>query len=133
LLMRQCEMLGVRLSVDDFGTGYSALSYLYRLPVSSVKLARAFIEDLATYPASEKIIAAVARLAKDLAMDTVAEGIETPAQAAAVRTLGVRHGQGFHYARGMPLDMAASFIKHPQNQSQRRQQPVLSVVQARDR
>jgi EAL domain-containing protein (putative c-di-GMP-specific phosphodiesterase class I) len=132
LLMRQCEMLGVRLSVDDFGTGYSALSYLYRLPVSSVKLARAFIEDLATYPASEKIIGAVARLAKDLSMDTVAEGIETAAQAAAVRTLGVRFGQGYYYARGLPLAEAASFVIHPQRAA-KRGPAVLSVVKSADR
>ncbi len=132
LLMRQCEMLGVRLSVDDFGTGYSALSYLYRLPVSSVKLARAFIEDLATYPASEKIIGAVARLAKDLSMDTVAEGIETAAQAAAVRTLGVRYGQGFHYARAMPQATAVSFLLHPL-QPAKRGQAVLSVVKSANR
>ncbi len=119
-LMRQCEMLGVRLSVDDFGTGYSALSYLYRLPVSSVKLARAFIQDLATYPASQKIIGAVARLANDLAMDTVAEGIETAAQAAAVRALGVRYGQGYHYSAGMPLAVAALFVKDSIHASRRR-------------
>lgn len=130
-LMRQCEMLGVRLSVDDFGTGYSALSYLYRLPVSSIKLARAFIHDIATYPASEKIISAVARLAKDLAMDTVAEGVETAAQAATVRALGVRFGQGFHYSHGLPLAAAAGVVLQPLN-APKAKAPQLSVVQARD-
>lgn len=132
LLMRQCEMLGVRLSVDDFGTGYSALSYLYRLPVSSIKLARAFIQDLATYPASEKIIGAVARLGKDLVMDTVAEGIETAAHAAAVRALGVRFGQGFHYAMGMPLPEASGFLSRSPR-SVERGRVALSVVKSAGR
>jgi len=110
-LMRQCEALGVRLSVDDFGTGYSALSYLYRLPVSSVKFARAFIRDLTAYPVSQKVVGAVTHLARELAMDTICEGVETAAQAAVVRTLGVRYAQGFFYAGGMPLPLAAAFLQ----------------------
>lgn len=110
-LMDQCAALGVKLAVDDFGTGYSALSYLYRLPVSGVKLARAFITDLAQYPQSTKIVGAVSRLAKDLAMETVAEGVETAAQADAVRRLGIEYGQGFHYAAGLPLLVASRFMQ----------------------
>ena len=132
LLMRQCESLGVRLSVDDFGTGFSALSYLYRLPVSSVKLARAFIQDLSTYPASAKIIGAVARLGNELAMDTVSEGIETAAQAAAVRALGVRFGQGFHYGAGLPLPVATGFLSGSSRGGERRR-VALSVVKPANR
>lgn len=129
LLMRQCEMLGVRLSVDDFGTGFSSLSYLYRLPVSSIKLARAFIHDLTAYPASEKIIGAVARLGKELAMDSVCEGIETAAQAAAVSALGVRFGQGYYYGAGMPLPVASNFLRGSLRPSEPRR-AFLSVVKA---
>jgi EAL domain-containing protein (putative c-di-GMP-specific phosphodiesterase class I) len=100
--------------VDDFGTGYSALSYLYRLPVSGIKFARAFVRDLATYPASPKIVAAVAGLAQGFGMDTITEGIETKDLAAAVASLGVQFGQGFYYAAGMPLLVASSFLQRNQ-------------------
>jgi diguanylate cyclase len=109
--MGRCTNLGIKLAVDDFGTGYSALSYLYRLPVSCVKLARPFIDDLAQYPESAKIVGAVAKLARELQMETVAEGIEKPQQASAVRALGVEYGQGFHYAAGLPVMIAAAFVK----------------------
>lgn len=110
-LMRQCTDLGMKLAVDDFGTGYSALSYLYRLPVSSVKLARPFIDDLAQYPESAKIIGAMSKLARELQMDIMAEGIEQAQQAATVRALGVDYGQGFHYAAALPLMVASGFVR----------------------
>lgn len=108
-LLHQCTDLGVGLAVDDFGTGYSALSYLYRLPVSCVKLARPFIKDLSEYPQTSKIVSAISRLARELQMQTVAEGVETAQQAGMVRDLGIEYGQGFFYAAGLPLAVAASF------------------------
>jgi len=109
-LMRRCTDLGVRLSVDDFGTGYSSLSYLYRLPITGLQLPRPFIQDFDEHPESVKIVGAVSRLARELRLDVVAEGIETAAQAAQVRALGIGFGQGFHYAQGMPLILARSYV-----------------------
>jgi len=110
-LLHQCTDLGVGLAVDDFGTGYSALSYLYRLPVTCVKLARPFIKDLSEYPQTSKIVGAVSRLARELQMQTVAEGVEKAQQASAVRDLGIEYGQGFFYAAALPLTVAASFAE----------------------
>jgi diguanylate cyclase len=129
-LMERCARLGVRLYVDDFGTGYSALSYLYRLPVSGIKFARAFVRDLATYPASRTIVSAVAGLAQGFGMDTITEWVETPAQAEAVAALGVGYGQGFHYAAGMPLLVAAGFLqrKRPAPDGRPRRPPAAPVA-----
>jgi EAL domain-containing protein (putative c-di-GMP-specific phosphodiesterase class I)/CRP-like cAMP-binding protein len=110
-LLERAQSLGARLSVDDFGTGSSALSYLYRLPVNNLKLARSFVQDMAAYPASRKIVRAVAALAHDLDMETVAEGVENAEQAAACRSLDIGYAQGFHYAPAMPLDQALEFLR----------------------
>jgi EAL domain-containing protein (putative c-di-GMP-specific phosphodiesterase class I) len=91
--------------LDDFGTGYSSLSLLQDLPVHTLKIDRSFVRALDTGPARPGVIGAIVDLAGTLGLTVLAEGIETPTQAAALRTLGCRLGQGFHFAR--PLERAA--------------------------
>ncbi|MFD0516595.1 putative bifunctional diguanylate cyclase/phosphodiesterase [Paractinoplanes durhamensis] len=95
----------IRIAVDDFGTGYSSLRYLTRLPIDILKLDRCFVSELNGEPQGSAVAEAVIRLAQALNLDTVAEGIEVPAQATELTLLGYRSGQGFHYAR--PLTAAA--------------------------
>jgi EAL domain-containing protein (putative c-di-GMP-specific phosphodiesterase class I) len=92
------KALGIRLAIDDFGTGYSSLSYLQRLPVDILKIDRSFITGLDDADGLA-LVTTILRLAKDLRMDTVAEGAETPAQIQLLRALGCAVVQGFHYAR----------------------------------
>lgn len=106
-----CRTLGVRLSVDNVGTGPSVLPYLHRLPVDALTLADAFVHDLAQRPDNQPVVAAICRLAADLELDTVAKGVETPPQHAAVYAAGFRYAQGFHYAAAMPLEDAAGFLQ----------------------
>lgn len=105
-LLNRCRDLGCKLIVDDFGTGYSSLSYLHRLPVAAFKLDRSFIQDSATSDRGLPIIRAVARLAEDLGMYVVAEGIETSEQAALCHSVGVAYAQGFLFGHAKPLDSA---------------------------
>ena len=93
--------LGVQLAVDDFGTGYSSLAYLQRFPVHALKVDRSFVAglDLPGGGDSAAIVRAVAGLATALDLRTVAEGIETSSQLAAVRALGCDLGQGFLLGR----------------------------------
>ncbi|GAB7039425.1 MULTISPECIES: putative bifunctional diguanylate cyclase/phosphodiesterase [Catenuloplanes] len=93
---------GVRIAVDDFGTGYSSLQYLTRLPVDVLKIDRSFVSQLDSTPAGAAVVEAVIRLSQVLGLRTVAEGIETPAQAAELQLLGCTHGQGYLFARPMP-------------------------------
>jgi diguanylate cyclase (GGDEF)-like protein len=91
--------MGIRVAIDDFGTGYSSLSYLGRLPVDILKVDRAFVSRLDSEEEARPLAAVVVRLGETLGLETIAEGIETPQQLAALRRLGCALGQGFLFAR----------------------------------
>lgn len=98
--------LGVRLSVDDFGAGHSSLARLRDMPVDELKIDRAFVAELETgtdAPMVEVILA----MAERLGLAVVAEGIESPAQAAALRARGCRMAQGYLFAGPSPADAMA--------------------------
>jgi diguanylate cyclase len=97
--------LGVRVVLDDFGTGYSSLGYLNRFELDGLKLDRSFVRELGENGTDDTaIVAAVVRLARSLAIDLVVEGVETPGQLRALRSMGCRYLQGFLFAR--PMDIA---------------------------
>lgn len=101
------KQLGVRLAVDDFGTGYSALSYLHRFPVDVLKLDKSFVDPLVDAGSDESLLMhSVLRLARNLGLHTVAEGVETPVQRGVLAALGCDSAQG--YLLGRPLDLAAA-------------------------
>jgi diguanylate cyclase (GGDEF)-like protein/PAS domain S-box-containing protein/excisionase family DNA binding protein len=94
--------VGVRIALDDFGTGHSSLAYLRDLPLDALKVDRSFVARVDVDPASGSIVSAIVGLAHGIGIDVVAEGIETPAQLAAVRRLGCDRGQGFLLSRPVP-------------------------------
>jgi diguanylate cyclase (GGDEF)-like protein/PAS domain S-box-containing protein len=106
--------LGVRIAIDDFGTGYSNLAYLRRLPVHSLKLAGSFVAGLrppdSPDPVDKEIVATLIKLAHTLHLTVTAEGVETPQQAARLRTLGCDTAQGWHYAMPGPPDQVIAFL-----------------------
>ena len=105
----QCHLhalraLGVTVALDDFGTGFSSLSSLHLLAVDTVKIDRSFV-SLADSSAHHRVlIEATVRVARSLGMRTVAEGIETEAQAAVIRELGCDKGQGYLYSRPLAAE-----------------------------
>ena len=109
-LLQRCKALGTKLAVDDFGTGHSSLSYLHKFPVDTLKLDRSFLLDMPTSEASRKIVRAVVKLAADLGMDSVFEGVETAEQAQSCREVGVTYIQGFYYSRGLSLAEALAYV-----------------------
>ena len=94
---------GLRLAIDDFGTGFSSLSYLKRLPVTTLKLDRAFVSDLETDNADRALITAIMAVARELDLDIVAEGVETQGQLAFLQARHCSHLQGYLLGRPMPL------------------------------
>ena len=123
--LQQLKDLGVFIAIDDFGTGWSSLSYLRRLPVDFVKFDRTFTADVATDKDAALLISLLNRLAHALGLETVAEGIETSAQLAAVRKLGCDHVQGFHLARPSPASAVTELIREHRNHDR---QPQLAAV-----
>lgn len=101
--MRLKEM-GIRLALDDFGTGYSSLRHLQALPFDEIKVDGSFVRSMDNTRESRKIAAAVVGLGHSLGMITVAEGIETKAQAEMLLWLGCELGQGWLFSRAMPAD-----------------------------
>ena len=105
--LQDIKALGVGLSLDDFGTGYSSLSQLAHYPFDRLKIDRSFIRDLPTghelnpsgAPQAQWMLQAIASLGAGLGMSTVAEGVETNAQADMVRQAGVTVIQGYLVAR----------------------------------
>ncbi len=102
-VLSDLHALGLRLSIDDFGTGYSSLAYLRRFPVDQLKVDRGFVRDVAEH-GDTRIIGAVVRLAHDLQLEVVAEGVETEAERSIVQQLGSDYLQG--YLLGYPLSPA---------------------------
>lgn len=94
--------LGVRIAMDDFGTGYSSLSYLKRLPVTTLKIDRSFVVDVADNADSAAIVSAITGLARSLSLSVVAEGVETVAQHDSLRAHGVTTMQGYLFSKPIP-------------------------------
>ncbi|MDG1113349.1 MAG: EAL domain-containing protein [Pseudomonadales bacterium] len=96
---------GHKISVDDFGTGYSSLAYLKRFPLDTIKIDRAFIQELARDTDDFIIAKAIIDLGHSLGLKIVAEGIETQAQMKLLQELGCDLGQGFYFQKASPGEM----------------------------
>jgi diguanylate cyclase (GGDEF)-like protein len=102
--------LGVSLSIDDFGTGYSSLSHLARMPVHEVKIDRSFVQGLESDPEFAPVVRSAIDMGHGLGLKVVAEGIETDGAAARLREFGCDVGQGYLYAKPMPLDAFEAWL-----------------------
>jgi len=102
-IMRRLRKLGCRIALDDFGTGYSSLSYLVRLPLNELKVDRSFVVGMFDSADSLRVVSTIVDLARDLGMTPLAEGIESEAQRNQLLALGCPAGQGYLYAKAMPL------------------------------
>ena len=95
---------GFEIAIDDFGTGHSALIYLEHFTMDYLKIDRGFVNAIGTETVTSPVLDAVLTLARKLNMSTVAEGVETPEQAAWLREHGVNFLQGYWISRPMPLE-----------------------------
>lgn len=99
--LHKVRSAGMGVAIDDFGSGYSSLSYLKSLPITTLKVDRSFVSNIARSEEDSKIVLAIVDLARALGLSIVAEGVETAAQADALLRLGCRCGQGYLFGRPM--------------------------------
>jgi diguanylate cyclase (GGDEF)-like protein len=105
--------LGLPLAIDDFGSSESTLARLHAVPATTLKIDRAFLSELNAAPErSARLLQAVVAIAAALRLTTVAEGIETDRDHAAVRQVGCTFGQGYLYARPMDSLRADAYLAH---------------------
>ncbi|MFC4063635.1 putative bifunctional diguanylate cyclase/phosphodiesterase [Actinoplanes subglobosus] len=107
--LRAIRALGVRIAMDDFGTGYTSLALLSQLPLDELKLDRAFV--MRVHQRQERaIVEAVARMAGQLGLTSVAEGVEDEQTAQTLVEMGVDLLQGYHFSKPLPADRLTAFI-----------------------
>jgi len=107
--------MGVRVCIDDFGTGYSSLSYLQRLPVDGLKIDRSFIEKLSTDSRTVEMVKTIIKLAADLGLEVIAEGVEKTTEQAQLQRLSCRYMQGYGYSKPLAEDRILPLLQ--QNRS----------------
>jgi EAL domain-containing protein (putative c-di-GMP-specific phosphodiesterase class I) len=110
LVMDRLRRQGIRISIDDFGTGYSSLSYLKQFPVQTVKIDKSFVEGIGISENSREIVKAIISMAKNLHMETLAEGVETEEQFEFLLAEGCDHVQGYYFSPPVDGSTFASYL-----------------------
>jgi EAL domain-containing protein (putative c-di-GMP-specific phosphodiesterase class I) len=107
-ILNRLHDLGIKIALDDFGTGYASLNYLRTFPFDKIKIDRTFVTELGHRADCRAIVSAVISLANNLGMCTLAEGVESEEQLAALRSEGCSMVQGWLFGKAMPADHYAS-------------------------
>ncbi|WP_289302750.1 EAL domain-containing protein, partial [Methylophaga sp. UBA3996] len=107
--LRKLIQLGMDVSIDDFGTGFSSLSHVTELAATTLKIDKSFVQYLGEKSSSEHIVDMIIRVATRFGMKVIAEGVETALQRDKLIELGCTIGQGYFYARPMPIDEAVKW------------------------
>ncbi|HMH45481.1 MAG TPA: EAL domain-containing protein [Pyrinomonadaceae bacterium] len=111
-ILAEIRNLGITVAIDDFGTGYSSLSYLKKFPIDTLKVDRSFVSGAAIDRDDASLVTAIIRLAHDLRLKVVAEGIETEDELAFLRQLKCDEGQGYFFGKPQPADiLSRSFFQ----------------------
>jgi diguanylate cyclase (GGDEF)-like protein/PAS domain S-box-containing protein len=109
--MQAIQRLGVSFSMDDFGTGYSSLSYLARLPLDQLKIDAAFVRNLSKKGNDATIARTIITMGREMAMNVIAEGVETVQQRDFLEIHGCQAYQGYLFSRPLPLEEFEEFVK----------------------
>ena len=112
-ILERLKALQIKLSMDDFGTGFSSFSYLHRFPMDTLKIDRSFVSNMNKSQKNLEIVSTIALLARKLGMDIVAEGIEEEAEKKALQALKCEYGQGYFFAKPLPVSEINSLISKP--------------------
>ncbi|GGE43271.1 cyclic diguanylate phosphodiesterase [Agaricicola taiwanensis] len=111
VVIARLQELGAQVALDDVGTGHGGLSYLLKLGVDQMKIDKMFVDAIGTDRYSTAIIDSLVRLASEMSMDLVAEGVETQEQVEYLRAKGVRAAQGYIFAPPLPAKAYAALAE----------------------
>jgi diguanylate cyclase (GGDEF)-like protein/PAS domain S-box-containing protein len=110
-MLHYLRQLGIDIDIDDFGTGYSNLGYLVRLPISTLKIDRSFVNLITAEGANTELVRTIMSMAKNLDLKVIAEGIETNSQLESLKALNCESGQGYLLARPMGAAELLQFLR----------------------
>ncbi len=116
-MLNTLRNIGIDIHIDDFGTGYSNLSYLMKLPISTLKIDRSFISMVDKDGSNDEIVKAIVNLARNLNLRVIAEGIETDVQLEKLKSLNCEGGQGYLFAAPMNFTELQAFLRSESNNS----------------
>lgn len=114
--LHELSRMGIHLSMDDYGTGYSSLARMRKLPIDEAKIDRSFIGWAVSEWRAQRIVKAMVRLAHDLGITVVAEGIESELSRGAAKRFGCDKGQGFLFGASLPAEDAGLALEDSSNQ-----------------
>jgi EAL domain-containing protein (putative c-di-GMP-specific phosphodiesterase class I) len=109
--LNNLRQLGTRIAIDDFGTGYSSLKYLTTYPVNRLKLAQEFVFRVTIDYRNAAVVRAAIRLAHELGLDVIAEGVETEAQMRFLIGAGCEQAQGYYFSRPVQVHRATQMLR----------------------
>lgn len=104
LIVQRLSELGIKIAIDDYGTGYSSLAYIKRLAVHQVKIDRSFVMNLISDNDDRIIVTSTVRMAHNLGLEVIAEGVENQATADFLSELGCEVAQGYHYCKPLSAE-----------------------------
>ena len=128
--LERLRQLGVRIAIDDFGTGYSSLKYLTIYPVHRLKIAQQIVLGLTTDSRNATVVRAAIRLAQELGIEVIAEGVETEAQANFLLSAGCAYAQGYYFSRPVKAECATELLRQGKIEFTRMPTPRLEVTAA---
>lgn len=111
IALQEIKSLGISLAMDDFGTGYSSLYYLQQFAFDSIKIDQCFIRNITENTANQAIVKAIIQIAQSLNLSVLAEGVETEAELAFLRSQNCNLIQGYFYSRPLPVQDLEKFLR----------------------
>jgi EAL domain-containing protein (putative c-di-GMP-specific phosphodiesterase class I) len=109
--IEQLKALGLKIAIDDFGTGYSSLNYLVSYPADRLKIAQELVFKVTTDLRHDLVVKAAVRLAHELGIEVIAEGVESEAQARFLVAAGCNYAQGYLFSRPLTADDATALLR----------------------
>ena len=110
-IVERLRQIGLRIAIDDFGTGYSSLSYLASYPVDRLKIAQELVLKVTTDVRHQSVVRAAIRLAEELGVKLIAEGVQSKEQVEFLVAAGCEYAQGFYYSRPVTAERATDLLR----------------------